>query len=179
MRALKSALMLFGATAVVAPAPGAAQQPQTPPSCEQSEKHREWDFWVGDWDVVSNDSARTTAGTNSIQSMHAGCMLLETWNSAGGGAGSSLNYYDPVRDEWRQLWVAPAYVIDIAGGLNDEGSMVLEGELRTFQTQQTSPFRGTWTLIEEDVVRQFFEIVNPQTGEWAPWFDGLYLKKGS
>jgi hypothetical protein len=151
-----------------------AQQP-TPPSCEELDVHRQWDFWLGDWDVVVNDSTRTPAGTNTIRSLHNGCMLYESWTSVSGGTGSSTNFYDAARGVWRQVWVAPAYVIDIEGGLDDSGAMVLEGELRTFVSKNVSPFRGTWTELEDGVVNQRFEIRNAE-GEWTVWFDGLYTR---
>jgi hypothetical protein len=156
--------------------PASAQQPQ-PPSCEDLEAHRQWDFWVGEWDVVVNDSTRTAAGRNHIQSLHSGCMLLESWTSASGGTGSSLNFYDASGGVWRQIWVAPAYVIEIEGGLDESGAMVLEGELRTFVSRTVSPFRGTWTELENGVVNQRFEIIDPESGAWTVWFDGLYLRR--
>ena len=160
----------------LAPVSVRAQQP-APPSCEQVEVHRQWDFWVGEWDVVVNDSTRAPAGSNTIESLHRGCMLSEHWTSASGGTGSSINFYDGARGVWRQIWVAPAYVIEIEGGLDAEGSMVLEGELRAFASKSVSPFRGTWTELEEGVVNQKFEIADPSTGVWSVWFDGLYLKR--
>lgn len=156
--------------------PVSAQQPP-PPSCEELEAHRQWDFWVGEWDVVVNDSTRAPAGRNSIQSLHRGCMLLESWTSASGGTGSSVNFYDGARGVWRQVWVAPAYVIEIEGGLDEDGAMVLEGELRTFVSGNVSPFRGIWTELEDGVVNQRFEIADPETGAWTVWFDGLYLRR--
>jgi hypothetical protein len=158
--------------------PGRAEAQQAPPSCEEIDVHRQWDFWVGEWDVVVNDSTRTPAGTNSITARHNGCMLQEEWRSASGGTGSSTNFYDGARGVWRQVWVAPAYVIEIEGGLDEHGAMVLEGELRTFVTGAVSPFRGIWTPLEAGVVNQRFEIQNTETGDWAVWFDGLYLPKG-
>lgn len=162
-------LAVLGGTA----AEVAAQQ--APPSCEELDVHRQWDFWVGEWDVVVNDSTRAPAGNNTITARHNGCMLQEEWRSVSGGTGSSTNFYDGARGVWRQLWVAPAYVIDIEGGLDDDGAMVLEGELRTFVSGNVSPFRGIWTELEEGVVNQRFEIRNAE-GEWTVWFDGLYLR---
>lgn len=160
---------------VAATALSAQQAP--PPVCEQEEPFRDFDFWIGEWDVVVNDSTRAPAGTNSIQPRHRHCVLEENWTSLQGGTGSSMNYYDPTREAWRQVWVAASYVIDIEGGLNAEGSMVLEGEIRSFVQNSSSPFRGTWTPIDDGVVRQFFEIGNAETGVFTPWFDGLYLRK--
>jgi hypothetical protein len=162
--------------AAAALVPGRARAQQRP-SCEELEVHRQWDFWVGEWDVVANDSTRTPAGSNTITSLHSGCALRESWVGASGSTGSSINFYDGARGVWRQVWVAPAYVIDIEGGLDDDGAMVLEGELRTFVSHNVSPFRGTWTEIEEGVVNQLFEIQNTESGEWAVWFDGLYLRR--
>ena len=148
-----------------------------PPSCEELEVHRQWDFWIGEWDVVVNDSTRTQAGSNTITAMHTGCALSENWVGASGSTGSSINFYDGARGVWRQVWVAPAYVIEIEGGLSDDGAMVLTGELRTFVSKTTSPFRGTWRELEDGVVNQLFEIANPETGEWTVWFDGLYTRR--
>ena len=161
----------------IAPTTGSAQQ-APPPVCEQEDEYHAFDFWIGEWDVVVNDSTRAPAGTNSIQPLHRHCVLEENWTSAQGGTGSSMNYYDPTTGNWRQIWLAASYLIDIEGGLNDEGAMVLEGEIRSFVQKSSSPFRGTWTPIEDGVVRQFFEIGDPTTGAFTPWFDGLYLKKG-
>ena len=161
------------ALALVAMPFEARAQAPAPPSCEELDVHRQWDFWVGEWDVVVNDSTRTPAGTNTITSMHAGCMLHESWRSAGVRTGSSTNFYDGARGVWRQVWVAPAYVIEIEGGLDDEGAMVLEGELRTFVSGSVSPFRGIWTELEDGVVNQRFELQNTETGDRTVWFEGL------
>ena len=163
------------AAGMVPTGPGWAQQ--SPPSCEELEVHRQWDFWIGEWDVVSNDSTRTPAGSNTITAEHTGCVLTENWVSASGGTGSSINFFDAARGVWRQIWVAPAYVIEIEGGLDENGAMALVGELRTFRSRQVSAFRGTWTEISDGLVNQLFEIADPETGEWNVWFDGLYIRR--
>ncbi len=87
-----------------------------------------------------------------------------------------MNYYNPNNEKWRQVWVAPGYIIDIEGGLNEDGAMVLKGYISNFG-QGERPFRGTWTPNEDGTVRQFFEQMNTQAGRWDPWFDGLYRRK--
>jgi hypothetical protein len=168
-------LALSVLVAIGAGLPSDALAQQAPPSCEELDVHRQWDFWIGDWDVVVNDSTRAPAGTNTITSRHNGCMLQEEWRSVTGGTGSSINFFDGARGVWRQVWVAAAYVIEIEGGLDDAGAMVLEGELRTFVSGTTSPFRGIWTELEPGVVNQRFELQSPE-GEWSVWFDGLYVR---
>jgi hypothetical protein len=71
--------------------------------CETAERFGDFDFWVGEWNVYSNDEKRTFQGTNSITKHHKNCLIMESWSSAQGGTGSSMNYYDAVEDQWRQL----------------------------------------------------------------------------
>jgi len=150
--------------------------PPPPPACETMEGFADWDFWVGDWNVYSNDETRTFAGTNSITKHYNNCLVKETWVGAGGSGGFSVNYFNPVKDEWRQVWVANGYSIDYTGGLNEDGAMVLEGEIYGYNAGNTTPFRGTWSQFENGDVRQFFEIHNTE-GEWTTWFDGRYVRQ--
>ena len=88
----------------------AQQQPETPVAppksiCETNPNFNDFDFWLGEWNVYSNDDSRTFQGTNSITRHHKNCLIMENWQSAQGGTGSSMNYYDVVEDRWRQLWV--------------------------------------------------------------------------
>lgn len=143
--------------------------------CMFSEKHRQFDFWVGEWDVLSPQGQQ--AGTNSIQMDEQGCVLVERWKGGGGGTGMSINYYDPGKDKWVQQWVASgASVIYLEGGLNDEGAMVLAGELINLNGQ-ASPLRGTWTPLPDGRVRQFFEQTTDGGETWTPWFDGYYVRQ--
>ena len=71
---------------------------ETPPAAPtvspcDSENHRQFDFWIGEWEVSSNGQP---AGTNSIQSILGGCALQENWRGAGPGGltGTSFNIYD-------------------------------------------------------------------------------------
>lgn len=143
--------------------------------CDAEAEFKAFDFWVGEWDVT-NYANGALAGSNVIEKQEGGCMLLEKWTSAAGGTGTSLNYYNPVTMQWRQLWVsAGAYSIDISGGLVN-GSMVLLGKLYSFSGEEDD-FRGSWTPNEDGSVRQFFELYNSQTESWDSWFDGRYSPK--
>ena len=149
-------------------------------SCVSEAGFAAFDFWVGEWDVYLNNSNNSNqVGSNSIVKIESGCALMETWSGAGGSSGISVNYYNPVLDEWRQLWVsAGEYVIDIAGGLRN-GSMVLLGEIYNYGSNETFDFCGTWTPDNDGSVRQFFEQYNDETDTWDPWFDGRYVSHSS
>src|SRR5918995_2310288 len=87
------------ATGALAPMQAFAQrQPQ--PTCEASE-YRQFDFWIGEWDVTVRGQP---AGTSVITSRENGCMIHEQWTSAGGGSGQSMNFYDRTDGKWHQVW---------------------------------------------------------------------------
>lgn len=139
-------------------------------ACDDS-AFRQFDFWVGSWEVHGGDGRR--AGHNDISREDGGCVLVERWQGAEGGSGYSMNFYDPAADHWRQLWVSADMRIDIAGGLVDD-SMVLEGTIQYFQDGRTAPFRGTWTALEDGRVRQYFQ--ESRDDEWVDWFEGFYTR---
>jgi hypothetical protein len=155
----------------------ALAQNAPPPQCADKPGFGDWDFWVGEWNVYSNDEARQLQGSNSITKHHGECLIKESWLSAQGTGGFSINYYNPVRDEWRQTWVANGYAIDYTGGLDDNGAMVLEGHLYNYATGTASKFRGIWTPQADGSVIQHFDIHNAADDTWSVWFEGLYVRR--
>lgn len=162
-------LVTLAVAALLAMAPGsvgaAESACRTPP-------FRAFDFWLGHWQVELADGSR--AGRNRISAEQGGCVLVERWEGAGGGTGLSMNFFDPHAGQWRQLWVSPGTQIDIAGGMVN-GSMVLEGHIFYLREGNRYPFRGTWTLLPDGRVRQFFEEAR-EPGTWTSWFEGFYRR---
>ena len=64
--------------------PAFSQEAQTPPApfCENNEGFDDWDFWVDEWNVYTNDEARQFTGTNSITKHYNNCLIQENWVSA-------------------------------------------------------------------------------------------------
>lgn len=156
----------------------AQETPQKPPAyCEENPGFNQWDFWVGEWKVYENNEKRALAGTNSITKHYANCLIKETWVDTAGNGGFSINYYNPVRDQWRQVWVSNGYSIDYTGSLNDQGQMVLEGKLDSYRRNSSAPFRGTWTPQENGDVVQRFEMYDAENDKWKVWFEGVYVKQ--
>jgi hypothetical protein len=142
--------------------------------CEHDPAFDAFDFWVGEWDVHLVDGSK--AGTNSVQSEQRNCVVVERWQSAGGGGGMSINYLDRADGKWVQVWNDPGgNQIHIRGGLTDEG-MLLEGSIHYVSTDTTLPFRGLWTPLPDGRVRQYFEQAD-DAGTWAPWFEGFYSRR--
>ncbi len=79
--------MLFAAVALMLSPVNASPAPPRPCAAPL---HRQFDFWIGIWDVTG--PAGKFAGINRIEAVDGGCALAESWSSAGGGyTGHSLN----------------------------------------------------------------------------------------
>jgi hypothetical protein len=145
--------------------------------CEQDAAFAAFDFWVGTWDVHTADGK--LAGSNTIERAERGCVLVETWNSASGSSGMSINYLDKTTDEWVQIWNdGSGSQINIRGGITDEG-MLLVGTIHYVANGTTAAFRGLWTPLPDGRVRQFFEQSNDDGETWSPWFEGFYTRKSA
>ena len=165
----------FLAAAVGLALPACAQGQATQPAPCSSAGYHQFDFWLGDWEVTDPDG--NFQGTNSITREDGGCLLVERWISANGNTGQSYNYYNPLSDEWRQVWVNAGGIIDYTGGLTETGSMRLEGTITPQAGTGSFPFTGEWTANEDGSVTQHFQQQDPETGEWQDWFIGIYRHK--
>ena len=175
-------MRLFAVLALVLPIAATAQEavepaePGPPSRCGAPEYHQ-FDFWVGDWNVLSNG---LPAGTNSIHPIQCGCSLQENWKGSGAGGitGTSFNIYDRDSGRWHQTWVdASGTLLQLDGGLKD-GSMVLEGK-RPVPGGGTALHRISWTPNPNETVRQLWEASQDGGASWNVIFDGLYTKVGS
>jgi len=164
-------LAAMGCSLVVQAAPAHAQG-----ICTDQPGFGEFDFWVGEWDVYSNDAERRLLGRNSITKHHGDCLIKEDWQGASGSTGFSINYFNNVTGEWRQVWVSRGYSIDYSGALDDDGAMFLEGAIYDYANETETGFRGSWTPQSDGDVVQRFEIHDPGTGGWKVWFEGRYVR---
>jgi hypothetical protein len=168
-----SCLRLLGAIGLLSASYAQAQTPPAPqPGCDAAVR-RQFDFWVGEWNVTV---AGKQAGVNRIDKILDGCALLENWTGAGGMAGKSLNFYDPLRDQWHQTWVDDRGGSLGLDGTFTDGRMVLTGTKKNAKTGQTTINRITWTPLPADQVRQVWET-SSDGKSWTVAFDGLYIRK--
>ena len=145
--------------------------------CENLPIYRQFDFWVGDWDVFT--PAGEKAGTNNIQKAAGGCMLLENWTSANGiYSGKSINFYDASKKKWVQVWADSSGEVIPTEGEFRNGAMRLAGELIDRHGKK-SLYRGTWTPLDDGRVRQFLEESKDGGKSWSVWFDGTYTRQAS
>ncbi len=143
--------------------------------CESIEAARDFDFWVGRWEVRMSDG--TLAGTNTITKRDGGCALEEHWEGSGGATGTSHTFFLPSRGEWRQVWTGSGGTFfDITGKPAANGSIHMEGQLEYADTHQVVAFRGTWTPGADGRVRQRLEEFDLVGKAWIIWFDGFYRR---
>ena len=163
-------LLLLGLTAVLVQAPAAAQPAQ---GCK-TPQHRQFDFWVGTWDVSATGQDKVVA-RSVIENLYGGCVLRENWMPVSGTPGGSLITFDPADGRWHQVWMdASNSRVSFDGELVD-GNMVLTGDWRGAQGPgKDGLVRMTYSRLEGGAVRQFGQISTDKGSTWKPFFDFTY-----
>ena len=146
------------------------QAAQKPPTCEGPE-HRQFDFWVGEWDITS---VKGKKAESSVQNILAGCVIFENYR-APGYEGKSFNIYDRNTKKWHQTWVDVGGAhIEFDGGLQGD-KMVLEGEQPTSKGKLIN--RMEYTPNADGTVRQLWTYSTDDGKTWTTAFDGIYKRK--
>ena len=142
--------------------------------CETLPEARQFDFWLGDWEVRGADG--TLLGHDTITQAEGGCAILEQWDGSGGSMGRSMSFYLPSREQWRTVWTGSSgNLIDMTGGLVD-GEMVMEGTIEYVLQNRVVAIRGRWSRSEGGRVRQRIEEFNLAGQSWDLWFDGFFRR---
>lgn len=135
-----------------------------------TERYRDFDFWLGRWDVAH------ASGTSSseITSAQGGCAIIENYAS-GAFTGMSINFYDAQTERWHQAWMSNAGgAVHLQGGLNEEGAMVMTDADLLVSEMSGSINRVTWSVFDNGDVRQFWESSSDGGETWSVVFDGRY-----
>jgi hypothetical protein len=159
-----------------APSLLAAQEaaPTVAPKACAAPEHRQFDFWLGEWEVTTPSGA--PAGRNRIESILDGCVLRESWTGAKGGSGNSYNAYDRQSGRWHQTWVDNGGLVLRLDGSFADGKMILSGESRDSSGVRVLN-RITWQETAPGAVRQLWETSRDGGGTWTVAFDGRYRKR--
>ncbi len=150
---------------------------QVQPAACTGTPYRQFDFWVGDWEVTNAQDA--VVGLNTITKILKGCVLHEDWRGSGGGSGQSHNIYDLQTDQWHQTWVSDnGQLLQLDGGLDERGRMVLRGET-VGQGQGGGVVQNeiAWERLPSGQVRQVWRTSSDAGANWQIVFNGLYTKK--
>ena len=104
-------------------------------------------------------------------------MIFESWKSAGGGVGESINYFEPVSRRWKQAWV------DGSGNVIEMEGIFIDGALRYEGTElhrdgQIVLHKTTLTPLPGGRVQQFIENSKDEGLSWQTVYDLTYVPKG-
>ena len=152
----RACLMLFTVSVAV---PLFAQTQSTPPSapsgnpCSVKSEYKQFDFWVGEWDIIDKDQK---VATSSIQHIVGDCIIFENYFQADSYTGKSFNYFDATLGKWRQTWVDSAGNMSEFIGEFKDNAMRLEGESHR-QNGQRVLRRMILSTAGTDRVRQYSE----------------------
>ncbi len=137
-----------------------------------SPDHRQFDFWVGEWEVSNAlSSAPGPHACSRITSVHGGCAVREEYENLSGYEGSSLSYFDARDGRWHQTWIDnQGAAVLFTGGLEGD-SMVLGS-----QDGENTLGRMTWTPLADGHVRQVWERSEDGGTTWTLLFDGSYAR---
>jgi tetratricopeptide (TPR) repeat protein len=153
----------------------AAAVERTEYPCRADPHCREFDYWIGEWDVLDTQGKR--AGSSSVQLILGDCVLLENWTDAAGRHGKSFNIYDQTSARWHQTWV------DDRGTFTEYKDGQYKDGVLVYLADQTQPdgkpgkLRMSFFKLPEGKVRQFGELSLDGGGAWTPQFDLTYVPK--
>ena len=143
--------------------------------CEDGE-FKQFDFWVGDWDVASAADG-VHRGNSHISKEMGGCVVWENWTSAGSPYfGKSYNTWNPNLKRWEQYWVdTSAGVMFFHGTLKDN--------VMDYWTDDVPQASGGTLLrhlqffnLAPDKVRQFSQGSTDSGKTWHTEYDFIYTR---
>jgi hypothetical protein len=154
-----------------------ASSPAPAPAPCTAPEYRQFDFWIGNWDV--RDPSGQVVGTNRITREYDGCVLQEHWEARGPvkQTGSSFNTYSVPGKHWHQTWVdSTGGLLLLDGGLQD-GSMLLTAEMPARVGTGMVRHRIRFTPRPDGTVRQFWEVSRDGGSTWTANLDRIYVRR--
>ena len=144
--------------------------------CLFDPRTKEFDFWLGDWDLRPRGNPAAPPTRNVITKIHDGCVLLESY-TAPGYTGQSFNIRDPSIGKWTQSWVDKAGGLHLYHGEVRNGTMYYEGEMPDPRDpNKRIRTRVTIQRIAADTLRQFSETTR-DGNTWTQGYDFIYTRR--
>jgi hypothetical protein len=174
----RAALILMTSAMIAYARPAASADPaataDTPSrmTCS-SAAFRQFDFWVGDWDVFDVDRPTTIVAHAIVEVILNGCVLHEVYVGSDAHRGESFSIYDATRHVWHQSWVTDHGQLLTIEGRWRNGSMNLRG-VDHLPDGKPRQVRGDWRP-EGGGVRELAERSTDGGITWTPWFDLRFL----
>lgn len=143
--------------------------------CMYDARYRGFDFLVGEW-VVRDDQGGKVA-SDRVKQTENGCAIMGLWTDQFGHTGTSLTWFDPRTQKWRQTRIsATGNFIDASGSLDRKGAMVMEGDLVTTNAH-TSKVRTTWEPRADGTIRLLVQQSEDGGRTWLTAVDAIYVRR--
>jgi len=161
---------------LLAASPAVAQSAAQPKICDKP-VYRQFDFWVGRWDVART-SGGPVVGHSLIEKLFGDCVLRETWTGLGGSTGGSLNMYQDTTGRWRQTWA------DSVGNWTEYWGQRVGADMRFIaidtnrRTGAPTVHRMTFSPLPGGAVRQLIEVSTDGGSGWTVDSDLTYRRAG-
>jgi len=144
--------------------------------CSADPKQREFDFWIGEWDVFQNGTTQLV-GHSLVQKVSGECALLENWDaSRGGGTGKSLNYFDVLNNSWEQDWIG-----SMGGPQRYLNGVLKDSAMRFTYEAMNNGKKVTGNFIFYNLgpgkVRQYQDVSDDDGKTFAVSYDFIYIRK--
>lgn len=149
-------------------------EPSAPLSRCTDALYRQFDFFVGDWEV--RDPSGKLLGHNLITRGYGGCVIIEQWTSAEDDqTGSSYSAYDARIRQWHHSWFDSwGNVLHMRGGFRD-GAMLMLAE-RVTPTGEHALERTVWKAGRSGPSHVWdYSLDGGKT--WKIRFDARYSKR--
>lgn len=147
--------------------------------CAFAPESREFDFWIGDWEVHNNQGAAVVVGHSHVELILGECVIFENWTGQGGGSGKSFNAYNRQTHGWQQNWM------DAGGRVTNYSNGHLVNGVMSFLADGTGPngeplkMRLSFHDLGKDRVRQHAETSSDGGATWSTTYDFLYLRQAT
>ncbi len=139
--------------------------------CRNAPEYRQFDFWLGEWDV---ETSGQKIARSSIQLILDECAIFENYE-ANGYSGKSLTSWDAGEQRWEQHYTDTAGLSRSFVGKFEDGKLVMLTEFERQGAKVTT--RMTYSKEGPDRVRQYLETSLDGGKTWAAGYDGMYVRR--
>lgn len=144
--------------------------------CTTNPVYRQFDFWIGDWDVFALNGKKV--GESRVDLILDSCIILENWKGANGYAGKSFNTFNAATSQWQQTWVDNVGgTTEYLQGKGENNKMIFRTKPFSFSNDTIAIRRLSFYRLAPDTVRQHGEITKDDGKAWKTEYDLQYRRK--
>jgi hypothetical protein len=136
-------------------------------------QYRQFDFWVGDWDVFAGN---VQTGTSHVERILGDCVIYENWTDRFGSQGKSFNKYNQSLKRWEQYWVDENGATSFFYGNIEGKDLVYLSDV--VQPDGSKAVRKL-TFFDQgpEKVRQFSQLSTDSGKTWTTEYDFTYVRR--